>query len=130
MLRTFSLLLCVAACHQLHAADLPQRTPTDLGLNADKLAEIDGLIATAISDKKMPGCVVLIGRSKGIAWLKAYGDKRVEPEHLAMMDDTVFDLASLTKPLATATSIMKLAEQGKLSIDDPVSKHLPDFAAE
>jgi CubicO group peptidase (beta-lactamase class C family) len=130
MFRTSCLLLCVAVCHLLHAAELPRLAPADMGLNAGKLAEMDGLIATAIAEMKMPGCVVLIGRSKGIAWLKAYGDKRVEPEHQAMTDDTVFDLASLTKPLATATSIMKLAEQGKLSIDDPVSKHLPDFAAE
>ncbi|MDB5342178.1 MAG: pbpE 1 [Schlesneria sp.] len=130
MFRASCLLLCVAIYHVLHAADLPRLAPADLGLKADKLAEIDGLIATAIAEKKMPGCVVLIGRPKGIAWLKAYGDKRVEPEREAMTDDTVFDLASLTKPLATATSIMKLAEQGKLSIDDPVSKHLPDFAVE
>lgn len=130
MFRAICLLLCVAACHRLNAADLPRLAPADLGLHADKLAEMDGLIATAITEKKMPGCVVLVGRANGIAWLKAYGDKRVEPDHQAMTDDTVFDLASLTKPLATATSIMKLAEQGKLSIDDPVSKHLPDFAAE
>jgi CubicO group peptidase (beta-lactamase class C family) len=130
MFRASCVFLCVAIGHVVHAADMPQFAPAELGLNADKLVEMDGLIATAIADKKMPGCVVLIGRSKGIAWLKAYGDKRVEPERLAMTDDTVFDLASLTKPLATATSIMKLAEQGKLSIDDPVSQHLPDFAVE
>ena len=130
MFRASCLFLCVAISHVLHAAELPRLAPADLGLNAGNLAEMDGLIATAVAEKKMPGCVVLIGRSKGIAWLKAYGDKRVEPEHEAMTDDTVFDLASLTKPLATATSVMKLAEQGKLSIDDPVSKHLPDFAVE
>lgn len=115
---------------EILGAELPQLAPAELGLNAAKLAEMDALISTAIEEKKMPGCVVLIGRPKGIAWLKAYGDKRVEPEHEAMTDDTVFDLASLTKPLATATSIMKLAEQGLLTIDDPVSKHLPPFATE
>lgn len=111
-------------------ADPPQAAPARVGFRADKLAEIDGLVATAISEKKMPGCVILIGRPDGTVWVKAYGDKRLEPEHEAMTVDTVFDLASLTKPLATATSIMKLVEQGKLSVDDPVVKYLPDFGVE
>ncbi len=112
------------------AADLPRLEPEAAKLSSEKLAAIDGLIATAISEKKMPGCVVLIGRSAGVVSLKAYGNKRVEPETEAMTDDTVFDLASLTKPLATATSIMKLVEGKKLSLDDTVAKHLPDFAVE
>lgn len=112
------------------AVDLPQLTPDQAGLNAERLAEIDGLVATAIAEKKLPGCVILIGRPEGIAWLKAFGDRRFEPEREPMTDDTVFDLASLTKPLATATSIMKLVEQGKLSLDEPVSKQFPEFAVE
>lgn len=114
----------------VQAADLPRLTLEEAGLDADKLAEIDGLISTAISEKKMPGCVVLIGRSDGIALLKAYGDKRIEPKPEPMTDDTVFDLASLTKPIATATSIMKLVEEGKISLDDPVVKHLDGFGVE
>ena len=98
---------------RVEAAPLPMLTPAQAGLNAEKLAEIDGLVATAISEKKLPGCVVLIGRPNGIAWLKVFGDKRLEPDRAVMTDDTVFDLASLTKPLATATSVMKLVEQGK-----------------
>ena len=118
------------AFHNSSAADLPRVEPAIAKLSSEKLAEIDGLVATAISEKKLPGCVVLIGRSAGIVSLKAYGNKRVEPETEAMTDDTVFDLASLTKPLATATSIMKLVEEKKLSLDDTVAKHLPDFAVE
>ncbi|MFO1040964.1 MAG: serine hydrolase domain-containing protein [Planctomycetaceae bacterium] len=112
------------------AADLPQLDTASAKLSPEKLAAIDGLVATAISEKKMPGCVVLIGRSAGVVSLKAYGNKRIEPEAEAMTDDTVFDLASLTKPLATATSIMKLVESGKLSLNDTVAQHLPDFAVE
>ena len=123
-------LLVIAGSGILSAAELLRVVPADAGLNADKLGEIDGLVATAIAEKKMPGCVVLIGRPQGIAWLKAYGDKRLEPEREPMTIDTVFDLASLTKPLATATAVMKLVEQEKLSIDDLVSKYLPDFAVE
>ena len=131
MLRWLVIVVVLAVADvNLLAADLPRLTPAEAGLRAEKLAEIDGLVAAAIADKKLPGCVVLIGRPGGIVWLKAYGDKRLEPEPAAMTDDTVFDLASLTKPLATATSIMKLVEQGKLSVDDPVAKHLPEFAVE
>ncbi len=130
MIRSPLILLIVVYASVLAAADLPRLTPAEAGMRADKLAEIDGLVATAIAEKKLPGCVVLIGRPGGIVLLKAYGDKRLEPERAAMTDDTVFDLASLTKPLATATSIMKLVEQGLLSVDDPVAKHLPEFAAE
>ena len=123
----FSLSFAIAPCI---AADLPQLDSTSAKLNPEKLAAIDGLVATAISEKKMPGCIVLIGRSAGVVSLKAYGNKRVEPEAEVMTDDTVFDLASLTKPLATATSIMKLVESGKLSLNDTVAQHLPDFAVE
>ncbi|MBS0201463.1 MAG: beta-lactamase family protein [Planctomycetes bacterium] len=130
MISRFLLVLSLASGYPLCAADLPLLSSPQSGLSSEKLADIDGLVATAIAEKKMPGCVVLIGRPEGIAFLKAYGDKRVEPERNVMTDDTVFDLASLTKPLATATSIMKLAEQGKLSVDDPVIKYLPDFAVE
>ncbi|MEK6260907.1 MAG: serine hydrolase domain-containing protein [Planctomycetota bacterium] len=130
MIRWLWLVLFASMCligSRIDAADLPQVTPAQVGLNAERLAEIDGLVAAAISEKKLPGCVVLIGRPEGIAWLKAFGDKRLEPEREPMTDDTVFDLASLTKPLATATSIMKFVEQGKLSLDDPASKHISEF---
>ena len=112
------------------AGEIPEVAPASAGMNSETLAGMEKLIATAIDEKKMPGCVVLIGRHQGIVWLKAYGNRRVEPQPEAMTTDTVFDLASLTKPLATATSIMKLAEQGRLSIDDPVARRLPDFAVE
>lgn len=128
--RGLCLIVWLATAQSLLATDLTSISPAEAGLSESKLAEMEPLIAAAIVEKKMPGCVVVVGRPKGIAWLKAYGDKRVEPEREAMTDDTVFDLASLTKPLSTATSIMKLVEQGKLSLDDPVSKHLLDFAVE
>ena len=112
------------------ADELAVLTPAQAGMNAETLLEIEPLITAAIEQQQLPGCVVLIGRPAGIAWFKAYGNKRVEPEQDAMTVETVFDLASLTKPLATATSIFKLAEMQKLSIDDPVAKYIPEFAVE
>jgi len=112
------------------AADLPHLTADEAGLDVEIFSQVDGLVEKAIADKRMPGCVILIGKPEGIVWRKAYGDKRLEPKREAMTEDTVFDLASLTKPLATATSIMKLVEQGKLSVDDAAAKYLPEFGAE
>ncbi|WP_373652495.1 serine hydrolase domain-containing protein [Schlesneria sp. DSM 10557] len=108
----------------------PLLIPAQAGMSDEVLCEIDRLIADAISNEQLPGCVVLIGRSTGTVWLKAYGNKRIEPDSEVMTVETVFDLASLTKPLATATSIFKLAEMQKLIIDDPVVKYIPEFTGE
>ncbi|MDR2704158.1 MAG: DUF1343 domain-containing protein [Planctomycetaceae bacterium] len=94
------------------------------------LQRIDSIVEKAIAAQKMPGCVVCIGRSNGTAFLKAYGNKKVFPKEslpVPMTSDTLFDLASLTKPIATATSIMILVEQGKLKLDSPVAEYLTEF---
>jgi len=119
----------LAAWSAIDAAEVPERPPAELGLNATRLADIDGLVATAIDEKKLPGCVVAIGRPGGLAWCKAYGNRQVEPEPVPMTVDTVFDLASLTKPLATATALMQLVERGQVDLDAPASKYIPEFAA-
>ena len=108
---------------------LPQVAPTEAGLNAEKLRQINAIVQEGLDQKKMPGCVVLVGRRDKIVLLKAYGNKRLEPAAEPMTTDTVFDLASLTKPIATATSVMFLVDQGKLQLEDPVAKYLPEFAA-
>ncbi len=77
----------------------------------------------------MPGCVVLAARRGKIALLKAYGERSVEPQRTAMTTDTVFDLASLTKPIATATSVMLLIERELVKLDEPAATYLPEFAA-
>ncbi|MDR2754418.1 MAG: serine hydrolase, partial [Planctomycetaceae bacterium] len=100
------------------------------GFNPVILQRIDTIAEKAIAAKKMPGCVVCIGRSNGIAFLKAYGNKKVVPKEsppVPMTSDTLFDLASLTKPIVTATSIMILIEQGKLKLDSPVAEYLTEF---
>src|SRR5689334_16793956 len=105
---------------------LPTAPPAEAKLNAEKLAEIDGIVARGLENKQMPGCVVLVMRHGKVAWLKAYGKKNADD---AMTTDTVFDLASLTKPIATATSVMKLVEQKKIKIEEKVATYWPEFAA-
>lgn len=96
-------------------------------MSAQRLAEIDNVVAEGVQTRQMPGCVVLVGRHGKIAFVKAYGDRQVEPHRVPMTTDTLFDLASLTKPVATATSVMLLVQEGKLQLGDPVSKYLPEF---
>ena len=83
-------------------------------------------IEQAIAEKKMPGCVVGIGNSNGLFFEKAYGLKNIETG-APMTLDTVFDMASITKPVATATSIMQLVEQGQLRLKEKVASYLPEF---
>ena len=123
-----SLILALLLSASLSAAPrLPHATPQEVGLSAEKLGEIDALVSEGLSQKRMPGCVVLVARRGKIALLKAYGDRAVQPQREPMTADTVFDLASITKPAATATSVMLLIEQGKLRLEDTAAQHWPEF---
>ncbi len=93
------------------------------------LSQIDRVVAEGLAAGHMPGCVVLVGRKGQVVYHKAYGRRQVKPTAVAMTTDTVFDVASLTKPVATATSVMILVSRGRLRLSDPVSRHLPEFAA-
>jgi uncharacterized protein YbbC (DUF1343 family)/CubicO group peptidase (beta-lactamase class C family) len=112
----------------LAAIWLPIAHPADVGLDPATLGRIDAVVHQAIQAGHCPGAVVLIERDGQIVHRKAYGRRCVDPAE-PMTVDTVFDLASLTKPVATATAVLQLVEQGKLRLDDRVSKHLPAFAA-
>lgn len=89
--------------------------------------EIDALVEQAVRDGKTPGAVVVVGRHDRILHRRAYGDRAVLPVRQAMTLDTIFDLASLTKPLVTATLAAWLIERGDLQLTDRVSQHLPRF---
>ena len=99
----------------------------ECGLNAARLAAIDDVIEEGLRYDQMPGCVVLVGYRNRIAWLKSYGSRQLKPDVVPMTTDTVFDLASLTKPIATATSIMLLIEDGLVELDAPAAKYIPQF---
>src|ERR1700750_983792 len=99
-------------------------------VSTEQLARMDGPINEEISKKQLPGDVVLIGRNSQIVWRKAYGAKAVEPAIEPMTVDTIFDLASLTKVVATTTSIMILVERGKIRLNDPVSAYIPELKGE
>ena len=90
-------------------------------------AELDAAINQAIREDRIPGAVVLVGHEGHILYRKAYGYRAVLPAKEPMTADTIFDIASLTKIVATTSGMMKLFEQGKVRIDDPVTTYLPEF---
>ncbi len=95
-------------------------------MRPDKLAAIDREIAAAIGRGDIPGAVLRI-ESKGEVYEKAYGRRLVDPGSEPMTTDTVFDLASLTKVMATTPAVLKLLEEGQISLDDPLAKWIPEF---
>lgn len=98
-------------------------------IDRTQLSKIDAAAEAAIKKGEIPGAVVVVLHNDEVVFRKAYGSRAVKPETEPMTVDTIFDMASLTKPVATATSILLLMEQGKLKPEDLVSKHWPEFGA-
>jgi len=92
-----------------------------------RLTVLDPVINEAIAQQQIPGAVLIIGNDGKVVYRKAYGRRAIEPRREAMTLDTVFDCASMTKVLATTPAIMQLWEQGKVRMNDPVAKYLPEF---
>ncbi|MEN3339842.1 MAG: hypothetical protein V7647_3518 [Acidobacteriota bacterium] len=95
--------------------------------DARKLDGIEPLVVRAIAEKKLPGAVVLVGRGDRTLYQKAIGNRALVPAVEPMTLDTIFDLASLTKVVATTTSAMILLEEGKLRLSDRVASFVPGF---
>ena len=98
-------------------------TPTSF----DRKVNLKNLIENSISEKVFPGAVACILTDKKVLYHEAFGYRCVKPKKLPMLRTTVFDLASLTKPIVVGTLCMQLVERGKLSLDTPTEKYLPEF---
>ena len=122
----FALLLTLLAA----PPDLPVVPPGDAGFDARTLQRIDAVVAEGLADGDLSGCVVCVGHGGKIGWLKAYGNRSEQPATEPMTTDTVFDLASITKPVATASSVLHLHQAGRLRLGDKVSEHLPEFTGQ
>jgi uncharacterized protein YbbC (DUF1343 family)/CubicO group peptidase (beta-lactamase class C family) len=105
-----------------------QPVPPAADVSPVHLAAVDAIIEQAIADKNIPGAVLIVGHNGKVIYRKAYGSRALEPKREPMTLDTIFDLASLTKVVATTTAVMQLVQQGKVRLNDPVSKYLPEFA--
>jgi len=133
--RVLLALFLIVACGPLAAAGATCQAPeiespivdaADFSGNAD-FCWIDELVEAAIREGQLPGAVIIVGRNDQILYRKAFGHRAVVPALEPMTVDTIFDLASLTKVVATTTSIMKLIEAGRISLEDPVARYIPEF---
>jgi uncharacterized protein YbbC (DUF1343 family) len=97
------------------------------GLTAERLTPITDIVEKAVQTKKIRGAVVVVGNYGKVVYKKSFGIRTSDHDPVPMTDDTIFDLASLTKAVATGTAIMMLSDSGKLNIDDPVIKYWPAF---
>lgn len=123
LLFTMLVLLVGLACAR--AADLPRAKPEGVGLSPEKLARLDETFTKIVADKKLSGAVVLVARKGKIGYLHTFGMADVEANK-PMKDDTIFRIASMTKPV-TSVAVMMLVDEGKIALDDPVSKFIPEF---
>jgi len=117
-------------------APIPPPAPPPQAVPNPAFDKVSELINQAIAANQLPGAVVLVGHDGKVVFHQAYGERKLAGEPgldgspapaEPMTVDTIFDLASLTKPLATAPAVMQLYEQGMVQFDDPVQKYLPDF---
>ncbi|HEX3186922.1 MAG TPA: serine hydrolase domain-containing protein, partial [Pyrinomonadaceae bacterium] len=111
-------------------AQLPIAKPESVSVSTSQLAAMDSVINDDIAKGRLPGAVVFVGRKGRLIWQKSYGSRAVEPAREPMTADTIFDVASLTKVVATATSIMILVQRGKVRLTDPVSRYIPELKGE
>lgn len=109
------------------AQSLQRVAPEQVGMDSRKLMYADESIEEAIANKEIPGAVLAVVRNGKMAYLKAYGNKRIYPNTEPMTANTIFDMASCSKSMSTAICTMILAERGKIRLLDPVSRYIPGF---
>ncbi|MBA2621684.1 MAG: serine hydrolase, partial [Acidobacteria bacterium] len=114
----------------ISAQGLPLAAPQAVGMSAEKLNRVDALVEKDIADKKLPGAVVVVGHKGKIVFRKAYGNRALVPAIEKMTVDTIFDVASLTKVVATTTSVMILVERGQIRLNDTIGKFIPEIEDE
>jgi uncharacterized protein YbbC (DUF1343 family)/CubicO group peptidase (beta-lactamase class C family) len=107
---------------------LPASAATKPAASPGRLAVIDPIIKDAIRTGQIPGAVAVVWHNGQVVYRKAFGFRALEPRRELMTVDTIFDLASLTKVIATTTAVMQLVETGAIRLNDPVSRYIPEFA--
>ena len=124
LLAGFAVVLALAAAAAGHAG---QARSAAAGIDRTLLARIDGAVREAVAAGDLPGAVVLVWHAGHTVYRKAFGLRAVVPEPEPMTVDTIFDLASLTKVVATTTAVMMLVEEGRVRLGAPAARYLPGF---
>ncbi len=109
-------------------AGLSQRSTPATQAAADRFAPLDLILQNAIAKGLTPGVVCIVGHNGVVIYRRAFGFRSINPILEPMTVDTVFDMASLTKVMATTGSIMRMVQLGQIKLNDPVAKYIPDFA--
>jgi uncharacterized protein YbbC (DUF1343 family)/CubicO group peptidase (beta-lactamase class C family) len=131
-LKRFSRAMIAAFLLQVAAATYALATPpagSVGGLRPSDLEPVAGIVRSEIAAGRIPGAVVEIGQDRRVLYRGAFGYREPGPQRVPMTPDTIFDLASLTKPIATTTAIMQLRESGKLDLDAPAARYWPRFGS-
>jgi uncharacterized protein YbbC (DUF1343 family)/CubicO group peptidase (beta-lactamase class C family) len=127
--KLYRLPLIAAFCGLLILAESGCATAAGRQLSPSALEEIAPITRREIQAGRIPGAVVVIGHDGRIVYRRAFGDRALRPSPVPMTTDTIFDLASVTKAVATATAIMQLVERGGLRLDAPAATYWPAFGA-
>ena len=122
-----SLLGAAILCIGVLTAVVSARTPVQT-VDQSRFARIDEVIQADIAAQKLPGAVVVVGQGDSVVYRQTYGHRALQPAPEPMTADTIFDLASLTKVVATTSAVMMLVEDGRIRLTDPVAIHIPEFA--
>jgi CubicO group peptidase (beta-lactamase class C family) len=119
--------LALSAAGAALGAALPAAKPETVGMSSARLASLDRIIKEAVDRKDFPGAVLVVAHKGKTVYRKAFGVSQLVPEPRPLTPDMIFDLASVTKPVATATSIMLLVEGGDIRLWDRVLLYVPEF---
>ena len=119
LLATLSLALCVAA------DELPVTRPESAGMSSAKLGKVDGIIEDLLRQKRLAGATVMVARHGKVVYFKTFGKMDLEADK-PMREDAIFRIYSMSKAITTAAALI-LYDEGKLGLDDPVSKYISDF---
>src|SRR6202047_383625 len=117
--------LCVLLAFQAFAASLTVTKPEEVGFSAERLKRVHSVVQGHVDAKDLAGAVTLVARKGKVVHFEAQGTTDMESGK-AMRTDTLFRMASMTKPL-TAVAVLMMMEEGKLVLSDPVSKFIPEF---
>jgi CubicO group peptidase (beta-lactamase class C family) len=106
---------------------MPRKAPADAGMSADRLGLVDHVVQLGLGASGFPGAAVIVGHDGAVVWEKGYGFLDWQRGIAVDPRTTIYDLASVTKVVATSTAAMVLYDRGKLRLDDPVSRFLPEY---
>lgn len=127
MKRILSVVLFLLLCLTVRPRTLERVAPETVGLCGEQFLYADKVIEEAIARQEIPGAVLAVVRHGKMAYLKAYGHRRLVPAKEPMTTGTIFDMASCSKPMGAGMALMKLVEQGRVRLLDPVKLYIPDF---